>query len=543
MAIDPFDLVSPLPPGDPNIPANVDGTPPLAGPIGEEWIATVTNNMNGNSYGATMSQLRVALLQQSARPQIVFVTPTSGQTVTSGRPLLLDVSALSAVGIQQVEFFAGSTSLGVAVNAGSHYTLAFTPPASTATVVLTARATDSNGTTETASAIIFPTAAAIARPEVNIVSPVSGTHLVGNNSVVFIATAEDATGIEEVEFFLGTTSLGIATRNNLQYELVYALPAAGGVLNLTARATNANGVTGSATTTILVDPASASQPSITGFVPTSGGPGTVVALTGFNLNAAQTITVAGVAVTGFTVNSATSVLVVVPDFGTAFGRFQLTTPTGIANSLGSFALATAVTVPGAPTNVVATAGNSTVRVEGTPPASNGGAPIISYNVFRNNAGAPVAANVSLPYDDITAINGNEYTYKLQAHNSAGDGPKSAASNAATPSAAVGPTIPGPTYHGAVSTGDPIAASIQAMTAEQWAAGPRTFVVACNGTFPCFAEPASYPVRTIVQDGNPYNITGDITVKTEVLSISGAAIEYRVYTHKNAQYDPAFTESL
>ena len=87
-----------------------------------------------------------------------------------------------------------------------------------------------------------------------------------------------------------------------------------------------------------------------------------------------------------------------------------------------------VTVPGAPTNVTAIAGNSQATVSWTAPANNGGAPITSYTVTS----APGNKQCSSAVTNCTVnglTNGTSYTFSVVATNSAGNGPASSPSNA------------------------------------------------------------------------------------------------------------------
>jgi hypothetical protein len=112
-----------------------------------------------------------------------------------------------------------------------------------------------------------------------------------------------------------------------------------------------------------------------------------------------------------------------------------------------FAAAAPITAPGAPTNVTATAGSGSATVSWTAPSS-GGAPT-SYVVTpyvgttaqtalaQTVTGSPPATTTTV--SGLTA--GTTYTFKVVAHNAAGDGPASTSSNAVTPPAATAPGTP------------------------------------------------------------------------------------------------------
>jgi hypothetical protein len=95
------------------------------------------------------------------------------------------------------------------------------------------------------------------------------------------------------------------------------------------------------------------------------------------------------------------------------------------------------TVPGAPTNVTATAGNGSASLTWTAPASNGGAAITSYTIATIGVGAPspiVTGNTQTSRTVSGLTNGNTYTFTVAATNVAGTGADSTASNAVTPQA-------------------------------------------------------------------------------------------------------------
>ena len=94
---------------------------------------------------------------------------------------------------------------------------------------------------------------------------------------------------------------------------------------------------------------------------------------------------------------------------------------------------TVLTVPSAPQNLVATAGNTQVTLAWSVSSSNGGATITGYNVYRATASngegtTPIATVTGTSYTDSGLTNGKTYYYKITAINSVGE---SLASNEAS----------------------------------------------------------------------------------------------------------------
>ena len=93
------------------------------------------------------------------------------------------------------------------------------------------------------------------------------------------------------------------------------------------------------------------------------------------------------------------------------------------------------TVPGAPTNVTAAAGNQSASVAWTAPASNGGQPILGYTVVISPATPSAAVVVNGTRASVTSLtNGTAYTLQVYATNAVGNGPPSAPSAPVTPTA-------------------------------------------------------------------------------------------------------------
>jgi hypothetical protein len=94
------------------------------------------------------------------------------------------------------------------------------------------------------------------------------------------------------------------------------------------------------------------------------------------------------------------------------------------------------TVPGEPTGVGGTPGDSLVSVTFTPPADDGGAAISGYTVTASPGGA-TATGTGSPIVVDELANGTAYTFTVTATNAAGPGAASAASGPITPR-----TVPG-----------------------------------------------------------------------------------------------------
>jgi titin len=93
------------------------------------------------------------------------------------------------------------------------------------------------------------------------------------------------------------------------------------------------------------------------------------------------------------------------------------------------------TAPSAPLTVVAAAGNASVTVSWSVPASNGGSPITGYDVYRGTSAGgesatPVATNVAgTSFTDTGVTNGTTYYYKVTAVNAVGQSPQSGEASA------------------------------------------------------------------------------------------------------------------
>lgn len=131
----------------------------------------------------------------------------------------------------------------------------------------------------------------------------------------------------------------------------------------------------------------------------------------------------------------------------------------------------AATAPGAPTIGTATAGDGTVSVAFTAPASNGGSAILDYQVLLSTG--QTATGASSPIS-VAAPNGTPVTATVRARNAVGYGPASAASNSVTPAAGVAaPTwTTQPSVSGFPEQGQPLTAvdgviADGTLTGRQW----------------------------------------------------------------------------
>ncbi len=106
-------------------------------------------------------------------------------------------------------------------------------------------------------------------------------------------------------------------------------------------------------------------------------------------------------------------------------------PPAVVTPLSTTTITAATAVPGAPTNVVATAGNASATLTWSAPASDGGSAVIGY-VITPSSGSPVTVG-DVTSDTVTGLtNGSPYSFTVAAINAVGTGPASTASNSVTP---------------------------------------------------------------------------------------------------------------
>lgn len=176
-----------------------------------------------------------------------------------------------------------------------------------------------------------------------------------------------------------------------------------------------------------------------------------------------------------------------------------------------------VTVPGVPTLNSATAGVNSVALSWSAPASNGGAAITNYSIYRSTTaggeGSVAYATVGnvTSYTDSSAASGSTYYYTVAATNSAGTGSQSN-ERFATPTSA--PTVPGaPTLNSATAGINSVALG--------WSAPANNGGASITGY-------AIYRSTTAGGEGTtPYANVGNVTSYTDPSATGGVTYYYKV----------------
>ncbi|MFN3988178.1 MAG: IPTL-CTERM sorting domain-containing protein [Rhodocyclaceae bacterium] len=152
-------------------------------------------------------------------------------------------------------------------------------------------------------------------------------------------------------------------------------------------------------------------------------------------------------------------------------------------------------VPGAPTAVTATAGDTQASVSFTAPTNTGGATITGYTVTANPPDVLPVNGGSSPIVVTGLTNGQVYTFTVTADNVVGTGPASAASNSITPAASQTITFDNP-------------------GAQNFGTSPTLSATATSGLAPTFSS-ITTGVCTITSDGVLTFVTaGNCTINAD-----------------------------
>lgn len=247
------------------------GSTDTTAPYSVSWTPTVVksyvltalatdNNSNQSSSPA------VTVTVSASAPTVSITAPGNGSAANTGVATTITAAATATSGstITGVEFFAGGTSLGV--DNFAPYSVAWTPSA-TGTVVLTARATDSNNVSVTSEGVTVIVGNS-SLPTISITAPAANaTVSTGANINVSAAVGTSAgVTVTSVNFFANGSLIG--TRTTAPYAVTWT-PTILGATSLTATVVDSAGGTTTSTpvSVNVIAPSGALQVAITG--PTS----------------------------------------------------------------------------------------------------------------------------------------------------------------------------------------------------------------------------------------------------------------------------------
>jgi len=251
-------------------------------PTGPHVLTAVATDRAGNSVTSAPVDISVVA---DLPPVVSLVKPQTGATILEPTNVTLVAFAYDPDGtVSNVEFFEGTSSLGVVTNPvlwvtnrgvavpirQSTYSLTWSNVPAGA-YSLTALATD-NGGVSTTSAVVKIAVVTDLPPVVKIASPEAGARYFAPANIKMYAAAKDPDGkVTAVEFFAGTTSLGVetngltVTNDDWQVQKLYGLTWSNvllGTYSLTAVATDNGGVSSTSApvqVTVVTRPAPAVQ--------------------------------------------------------------------------------------------------------------------------------------------------------------------------------------------------------------------------------------------------------------------------------------------
>lgn len=194
--------------------------------------AKVTDSANATATSAAVN----ITITANAPPVVSITSPTTGSGFNSPATIALKANATDTnATISKVEFYKGSTLLGTSTTAPYAYNWTSVANGSYS---LTAKATNSFGTTTTSSAVAVTV---VSPASVSITSPANNASYASAPASIPITATATETGatISKVEFLSGAMVLGMDATSPYTFSWT-GVPA--GTYSLTARATNNFGV-------------------------------------------------------------------------------------------------------------------------------------------------------------------------------------------------------------------------------------------------------------------------------------------------------------
>ena len=252
-------------------------------------------------------------------PALAGFTPTSGPVGTTVTLTGANFTGATAVTLDGVAV-PGFTVVDAA-------TITFGVPAGSTSGLITVTTPDGTATSPGAFTVTVlnpvPTIASLA-PATAVAGSeaftltVNGTGFVNGSVVLFNGAALPTALVSPTQLTATVPASAVATAGTVAVRVDN--PAPGGGLSTTA------------TFTVAVP-----APTIAGFTPATGGPGTIVTITGTNFTGATGVSIGSFNITTYTVVSATTITLVIPSgTGTVNGLLTVITPSGTATSTSTF---------------------------------------------------------------------------------------------------------------------------------------------------------------------------------------------------------------
>jgi large repetitive protein len=280
---------------------NSDTSITATSPVGEgpDSVDVTVTTIGGTSATSPADQFTYL-----AAPTVTSFTPSSGPVGTN-----VSITGSGFTGATAVTFN-GTASASVTVNSDTSINATVPSGATTGPIAVIAPGGTGTSTSD------FTVTAGV--PVVSSFTPSSGP--VGTSVSI---TGSGFTGATQVTFNGKSASFTV----NSDASISATVPSGATTGKIAVMGPGGTGTSSSNfTVTALPKP-----PTITGFSPTSGYPGSKVTITGTNFTGATSVKLGGTAAT-FTVNSATKITATVPSIAKGKYKWQVTTPGGTAAS-------------------------------------------------------------------------------------------------------------------------------------------------------------------------------------------------------------------